>query len=110
MQCLVTGGTGFIGKALCQRLAATGAGLTVLSRDPATAARLLPPGTRCIASLAELGPQDAFDAVINLAGEPIAAARWSPARKELLAASRIGLTASSSAVCPRVGRRPVSSK
>jgi NAD dependent epimerase/dehydratase family enzyme len=74
MQCLVTGGTGFIGKALCQRLAAAGAGLTVLSRDRANATRLLPPGTRCIASLAELGPQDAFDAVINLAGEPIAAA------------------------------------
>jgi uncharacterized protein (TIGR01777 family) len=106
MQCLVTGGTGFIGKALCQRLAATGAGLTVLSRDPASATRRLPPGTRCIASLAELGPKDAFDAVINLAGEPIAAARWSPARKELLAASRIGLTQELVAWMARAERRP----
>ncbi|MFZ1833640.1 MAG: NAD-dependent epimerase/dehydratase family protein, partial [Pseudomonadales bacterium] len=29
---LVTGGTGFVGRALCQRLAERGAELTVLSR------------------------------------------------------------------------------
>lgn len=106
MHCLLTGGTGFIGAALCRSLAATGATLTVLSRDPARAARVLPPGTRCIASLAELRVQDAFDAVINLAGEPIAAARWSPARKRLLAESRTGLTRDLVGWMARAERRP----
>ena len=92
MRCLLTGGTGFIGAALCRSLAADGAALTVLTREPARATARLPPGTRCIRQLAELGPAEAFDAVINLAGEPIASGRWTPARKRLLAASRIDLT------------------
>jgi hypothetical protein len=106
MHCLITGGTGFIGSALCRSLAGAGAALTVLSREPARAARVLPPGTRCIASLAELRVQDAFDAVINLAGEPIAVARWSPARKRLLADSRIALTRDLVSWMARAERRP----
>ncbi|MFM7273219.1 MAG: TIGR01777 family oxidoreductase [Gammaproteobacteria bacterium] len=92
MRYLLTGGTGFIGKALCGRLAAGGAGLAVLTRDPRAPRGRLPAGTRLIRSLAELDPAEAFDAVINLAGEPIADARWTPARKRLLEQSRIALT------------------
>ncbi len=106
MHCLLTGGTGFIGSALCRRLAASGAAITVLSREPARAASILPRGVRCIRSLAELGSQDAFDAVINLAGEPIAAGRWSDARKRLLRESRIGLTQELVAWMARAERRP----
>ena len=106
MDCLVTGGTGFIGSELCRFLSASGHSLTVLSRDPVRATRLLPPGTRCIASLAELRAHDAFGAVINLAGEPIAHARWSPARKRLLAASRIDLTRDLVAWMARAVHRP----
>lgn len=106
MHCLITGGTGFIGSALCSRLAAEGHTLTVLSRDPGRAVRVLPPGTRCIRAVAELGAAERVDAVVNLAGEPIADARWSAARKRLLAASRIDLTRDLVAWMARAERRP----
>ncbi|MCG3169137.1 MAG: Epimerase family protein [Pseudomonadales bacterium] len=89
---VITGGSGFIGHALCRRLAANGARLEVLSRDPARAARALPAGTRVVRRLDELARDEPLDAVINLAGEPIADARWSAARKQRLRDSRIALT------------------
>ena len=89
---LVTGGTGFVGRALCQRLAECGAELTVLSRDPQRASSLLPGGTRTIGSLDQLSAMEHFDVVLNLAGEPIADKRWSAGRKRVLEASRIELT------------------
>lgn len=89
---LVTGGTGFVGRALCQRLAEHGAELTVLSRDPRRASSLLPAGARTIGSLDQLSAMEHFDVVLNLAGEPIADKRWSARRKQLLEASRIELT------------------
>src|SRR5262245_20251179 len=92
MRVLLTGGTGFIGGALCATLAQRGDQLTVLSRNAAWARSALPAGTTLIASLAELRRDSRFDAVINLAGEPIASARWSEARKRVLESSRIALT------------------
>lgn len=89
---LVTGGSGFIGSALCHRLAATGATIDVLSRDPARAAHALPAGARIVSSLAELDREEPVEAIVNLAGEPIAARRWSAARKQRLRDSRIRLT------------------
>ena len=47
---------------------------------------------RPMASLSEWLPDRAFDAVINLAGEPIVDAYWSAQRKQVLRDSRIGLT------------------
>ena len=86
---LVTGGTGFIGQALCPRLRATGHELTVLTRQSRPG---LPQGvTRAVNRLEDVDPSS-VDAVINLAGEPIADARWTPARKQLLERSRIALT------------------
>lgn len=89
---LVTGGTGFVGHALCQQLVRHGAALTVLSRDPARASSLLPAGSRAVGSLDQLAPTEHFDVVINLAGEPIADKRWSAKRKRILEASRVELT------------------
>jgi hypothetical protein len=88
---LVTGGTGFIGRALCAELAAAGDRLSVLSRDPERARALLPAGARIVARLEELGDEP-VDAVINLAGAPIADRRWSAARKRVLEQSRVALT------------------
>lgn len=89
---VITGGSGFVGQALCRRYAARGVALTVLTREPARAARLLPPGTRTVTRLADVPPDEPVDAVINLAGEPIAEGRWSAARKRRLEESRIALT------------------
>ena len=47
---------------------------------------------RPMASLNEWLPDRTFDAVINLAGEPIVDAYWSDKRKRVLRESRIGLT------------------
>jgi dihydroflavonol-4-reductase len=56
----VTGATGFVGLHLTRLLAATGAIVTVLVRDPAKARRLLPEGVRCVVAPVEdpaaLGP------------------------------------------------------
>jgi len=89
---LITGGTGFIGRELCSRLARDGAQLTVLSRRGNDAIKRLPRSTRIISSIQELTAGDSFDVVINLAGESIAGARWTKKRKQKIESSRIALT------------------
>jgi uncharacterized protein (TIGR01777 family) len=92
MRILLTGGTGFIGRALCSSLLAQGHELTVLSRQPATVTSRLSPQVTAWGSLDEWSPGQVFDAVINLAGLPIIDAAWTPARKQALWASRVSLT------------------
>ncbi|MDR3381215.1 TIGR01777 family oxidoreductase [Cupriavidus basilensis] len=89
---LVTGGSGFIGRALVSHLLMAGHTVTVLSRQPAGAARRLPAGSRITESLQALPADAVFDVVINLAGAPILGPRWTRARKRVLEDSRIGLT------------------
>lgn len=103
---LITGGTGFVGTALCARLASRGERLTVLTRDRAAAARALPEGTMLIGGFDELGGSERFDAVINLAGEPIAEGRWSHKRKARLESSRIDLTQALVAWLARAAHKP----
>jgi uncharacterized protein len=88
MRILVSGGTGFIGEALCPQLAQDGHDVVVWSRqtDPEVAQ-----GVRAIQHLDELtGPSP--DAIINLAGASIADGRWTEARKRLLVDSRVDTT------------------
>lgn len=92
MDILLTGGTGLIGRALCRALQAEGHRLTVLSRRPETVAQKCGPEVQAIGGLNEWTPDRHFDAVINLAGEPIADRAWSAARKQALRDSRIALT------------------
>ncbi len=92
MRIFITGGTGLIGRALCRALRAEGHALTVLSRHPETVAAKCGAGVEAMCVLAEWTPQRAFDAVINLAGEPIVDARWSVRRKQVLWDSRVTLT------------------
>ncbi|MFZ3019857.1 MAG: TIGR01777 family oxidoreductase [Gallionella sp.] len=92
MRILITGGTGLIGRRLCKALLADGHELTVLSRKPDSVAEKCGAGVHAIASLREWQPQQAFDAVVNLAGEPIVDERWTEKRKQVLWDSRITLT------------------
>ncbi|PRD37463.1 UNVERIFIED_CONTAM: yfcH [Trichonephila clavipes] len=104
MDILITGGTGFIGSLLVPVLAGAddrdqGDRLTLLTRHPERAAArhagLVARGrVRLIRSLDELGRDEAFDAVINLAGEGIADRPWTAQRRRELHASRIVLTES----------------
>ena len=75
MKLLVAGGTGFIGAPLCETLARRGHEVVLLRRADSPAAGL--PGVQ---------------GVINLAGEPIAAKRWSPAQKCCIRESRLETT------------------
>jgi hypothetical protein len=93
MRVLITGGSGLIGRAVAAPLAAWGHEVVVLSRDPARV-RGLPAGARAAgwdgrtaADWWELLKHDT--AVLNLAGEGIAAGRWTAARKRRIRESRI---------------------
>ncbi|WP_110948193.1 TIGR01777 family oxidoreductase [Pseudomonas bohemica] len=91
MHILLTGGTGLIGRRLCRHWLAQGHRLTVWSRSPDQVARLCGAGVRGIAHPDDLGSEP-IDAVINLAGAPIADRPWTRKRKMLLWDSRITLT------------------
>lgn len=92
MRMLITGGTGLIGRRLCRALLAEGHELTVFSRNPASVPAKCGAGVHALGSLAEWRPDMAFDAVINLSGEPIVDRRWTAQRKRVLWDSRVTLT------------------
>ncbi len=92
MKILITGGTGFIGKKLCHFLLGKDHHLTVLSRNPEKVSTLCGESVESINNLDQLMASDTFDAIINLAGEGIADARWTDIRKQQLLDSRIKTT------------------
>lgn len=92
MRILITGGTGLIGRQLCKALLAEGHQLTVLSRDPDSVPARCGAAVQALAGLELWQPDRTFDAVINLAGEPIVDARWTARRKQALWDSRVALT------------------
>ena len=89
MRYLISGGTGFIGRALCVDLLRAGQQAVVLTRCAAAAQQKLPLGAEAVEDLAAL---DGADAVVNLAGESVVGGRWSAARKQALLDSRISTT------------------
>lgn len=91
MNILLTGGTGLIGKALCSRWVAEGHRLWVWSRSAEHVHEHCGEQVTGISQLQELD-QVPLDAVINLAGAPIADRPWTRSRRLLLWNSRIKLT------------------
>ena len=91
MHILLTGGTGLIGRQLCRHWLAQGHRLTVWSRRPDAVAGLCGAGVRGIGQLEALGAEP-VDALVNLAGAPIADRPWTHKRKALLWSSRVGVT------------------
>ena len=91
MRILLTGGTGLIGQALCRHWQRQGHELWVWSRNPLQVPRLCS-GAQGIAQLQALNGSAPLDAVINLAGAPIADRPWTAARRDLLWRSRVDLT------------------
>lgn len=94
MHVAIAGGSGFLGRALAQVLTARGDRVSVLTRrarpDRPTDIAWTPNG--------EAGPWAqalaGVDVVVNLAGEGMADARWTDARKAALLDSRIAATSS----------------
>ena len=91
-QLLITGGTGFLGRALVRHWLNAGHQITVLSRDPASCQQLLGNQIQSINNLNLLPAAIHFDAIINLAGSPIFGGWWTAKRKQQMRDSRIGLT------------------
>lgn len=91
MKILITGGTGLIGSMLCAQLNAHS--LFVLTRN--TDNKLFS-GSNHITPISYIEDVDFndIDAVINLAGEPIAEKRWNEQQKQLIVQSRLGITQS----------------
>jgi uncharacterized protein (TIGR01777 family) len=95
MKIVIAGGRGFLGTALGVSLTRDGHEVVVLTRGsgPAPAA-----GLRHVRWAPEGGSGswtaelNGSLAVVNLAGESIAAGRWSPARKRLITDSRVAAT------------------
>jgi uncharacterized protein (TIGR01777 family) len=77
----------------------------VLVRDAAKAAALRPP-IRLVTSLDEIASDARIDAVINLAGEPIANALWTRAKRRRILSSRLRMTRRVVALIARLERRP----
>lgn len=88
----LTGGSGFIGQHFCNHAEKLGFQLCVLTRKPDAAAARLPVSVRLITQLNELEDDYAPDIIVNLAGEPLAAGRWTRRRKQRFYESRVTLT------------------
>src|ERR1019366_3535934 len=101
MRVTVTGGSGLIGSRLVAALRARGAEGTVPSRAGTDGAPAWDP----LAAPAPAAALEGRDAVIHLAGEPIAQ-RWSPAVREAIAASRRTGTANLVAGIEALAQRP----
>lgn len=110
MRVLISGATGFVGRALCRHLAAHGDELWAFSRRPAQAKASLEAGSRVFdwdAATVE-PPAEAFDgvdAVVHLAGEPVVG-RWTSAKRERIRASRVESTRLLVAAMDKLENRP----
>jgi uncharacterized protein (TIGR01777 family) len=102
---LITGGTGFVGRRLVQALAETGHDVTVLTRDVRKAATLRAP-FRVVTSLHQIPDDARFDAVVNLAGEPISDGLWTTAKRRRIVQSRRDTTAGLLRLISRLRHRP----
>ncbi len=96
MKVVIIGGTGFIGRHVAPILAGSGHTVTILTRTRRASAVI---GGDI--QLQEWDPSDrqtmeqrlqGQDAVINLAGAPLAEGRWTSSRKNVLRTSRIEIT------------------
>lgn len=92
MKILLTGGTGLIGRHLIPRLLELGHSVTVSTRHPDTARARLDPRVTLWRDFEGHHHLNDIDAVINLAGEPIADKRWTAEQKQRLCHSRWDLT------------------
>jgi uncharacterized protein (TIGR01777 family) len=86
MRLLIAGGTGFIGRTLTTRARKLGHEVTITSRTPSGEPDQLAWDTCSPLELPRV------DAVVTLAGEPIAGGRWTAARREAMVRSRVEST------------------
>ena len=111
MNIVIAGGTGFIGRALCEKLLQSGHRLTILTRRPATVQRLFGSQVKAVewdAVSAGTWQRSLTEAqgVINLTGAGLADARWTDRRKRVLTESRLLPTRLLVEACARLSVKP----
>ncbi len=99
MEVLVTGSSGLIGGALVRALEARGDHVVKLGRGSGTPS--WQPGAGTIN-----GSLEGFDAVVHLAGEPIAGRRWTDAKKARIRDSRVRSTELLATTLAKCERKP----
>jgi len=109
---VVAGGTGFIGRRLCERLLDHGHRVTVLTRRRAEAERLFGATVKAVEWDAAMSGQweaalQGAQGVVNLAGASIADARWTDARKRQLVESRVNATRALVRAAARLSVKPL---
>jgi len=93
MRVVITGGSGLIGSAVAREMGGAGHEVVVLTRDPSKV-KTLPANTRAAQWDGRTGDGwasllDENTAIVHLAGESIAAGRWTASRKRRIKASRV---------------------
>ncbi|MGQ9837287.1 MAG: thylakoid membrane protein ThyD [Cyanobacteriota bacterium] len=99
MRIAITGGSGFIGRRLVARLLEQGDQVLVLTRNLEQARRILrDPGNLKLLQYDPYQPStwasalEGYTGIVNLAGEPLASSRWTPAKKKEIRRSRVETT------------------
>lgn len=93
MRILITGATGLIGSQLTLALLQAKYQVTIVTRSISTAQEQLGSAIDYYADIDDLPLNQPFDAIINLAGEPIFGKRWTPRQKQVISQSRLRITA-----------------
>lgn len=88
---LVTGATGFVGRRLIQALVEGGHTAIAHVRQPNPESLAMRPLT-LVTSLDQIGAETRIDAIVNLAGEPIANGLWTKAKRARIVSSRLEMT------------------
>ena len=117
MKIVIAGGSGFLGAPLAEMYAEEGHDVRVLTRSLMAGDTRHDPGTG-VPGITKVGWKpdgksgpwasalDSADALINLAGESIAAKRWTPQRKAILRDSRLLATRSLTSALASSARPP----
>jgi uncharacterized protein (TIGR01777 family) len=97
MKIAIAGATGFVGSRLVERAQEEGHEILVFTRNPTKAQRVFPPSAFPHVEIVGYTPQESgewqhelsgCDAVVNLAGTPLADERWTAERKRSILDSR----------------------
>lgn len=105
MNVVIAGGSGFLGRALKARLLQRGDSVRILTRRPDAPDHVAWTPTDQKGTWVDVVAT--ADAVVNLAGEPIEAVRWTDARKKALTDSRIESTRGIVTALQRIQREGV---
>ncbi|MCI0623517.1 MAG: NAD-dependent epimerase/dehydratase family protein, partial [Acidobacteria bacterium] len=108
MRILISGSSGLVGSALTSSLRSSGNEITRLVRASASTTQRDKASVAWNPAAGQLNPADleGTDAAIHLAGENIAAKRWTPAQKAKIRDSRVSGTRLLAESLARLARQP----